>query len=290
MSNPSFKDGLLKIGKSDRHPRERKTELETTGVPHPFTLEYYVQVNDHHSLEMQVHRKLDKYRSSSTREFFLISAPKAIDAIRELAEPAKSAETVLWKDPVEVERETRQREEKQHKIRESQEKKEKERLIRERMNILKQDLTSIISQTRENLSGDLYKFHHLEPDYVAIACVLSFFGYPLAMIALFAAGLHPGVVHSILLTIVGFVIFACTQKNKECAKKQESHLAQWDNLVSSHVSSIDKRVDEIGRILVKDPSWRHTMPAYERTERESLHKVMTEKRENFINKVKRQAL
>jgi len=219
MSNPSFKDGLLKVGKSDRHPRERKAELETTGVPRPFTLEYYVRVDDHHSLENRVHKKLDEYRSSSTREFFQISVPKAIDVMRELATPAKSDETVLWDDPAEVERETRQREEKQRKIRESQERNEKEKLMRERMNSLKQDLTNIISQIRDDLSFDLYKFHRLEPDYATIVGVLSFFGYPFAMVALFAIGLHPGATHLLLIAIVGFAIFCVRSKNPDSTTK-----------------------------------------------------------------------
>ena len=37
MSNPSFSDGRIKIGKSNRDPDTyRKDELDSTGVPEPF--------------------------------------------------------------------------------------------------------------------------------------------------------------------------------------------------------------------------------------------------------------
>jgi len=46
MSNDSFKESLLKIGKSSRHPESfRKKELETTGVPGKFRVEYVVFTN-----------------------------------------------------------------------------------------------------------------------------------------------------------------------------------------------------------------------------------------------------
>tara|TARA_A100001015_G_C14355920_1_gene468566 strand:+ start:320 stop:514 length:195 start_codon:yes stop_codon:yes gene_type:complete len=44
MSNPSFTDGKIKIGKSQKDPALRKEELNTTGLPEPFELEYYALV------------------------------------------------------------------------------------------------------------------------------------------------------------------------------------------------------------------------------------------------------
>ena len=41
MSNPSFADGRIKIGKSDRDPEEiGKPALNSTGEPEPFKVEY----------------------------------------------------------------------------------------------------------------------------------------------------------------------------------------------------------------------------------------------------------
>tara|TARA_A100001011_G_C14230593_1_gene808623 strand:- start:939 stop:1121 length:183 start_codon:yes stop_codon:yes gene_type:complete len=55
MSNPVFPD-LIKIGKSDSDLTvSTKHELETAGVPEPFTVEYYAFVEDHNDILGQVH-------------------------------------------------------------------------------------------------------------------------------------------------------------------------------------------------------------------------------------------
>lgn len=71
MSNPSFVSGRVKIGKSDRDPeRYRKDELETTGVPEPFHVEYFALVEDHDGIERALHKKFAEQRVRSSREFF----------------------------------------------------------------------------------------------------------------------------------------------------------------------------------------------------------------------------
>lgn len=71
MSNDSFKESLLKIGKSSRHPESfRKRELETTGVPGKFWVEYVVFTENFDEYEKKVHRLFDKERYSKNREFF----------------------------------------------------------------------------------------------------------------------------------------------------------------------------------------------------------------------------
>jgi hypothetical protein len=83
MSNPSFIVGRVKIGKSDRDPMEfRKYELETTGVPEPFKVEYFAFVDDHHSVEKAVHAALEACRGNKLREFFDISVSEAVSIIR----------------------------------------------------------------------------------------------------------------------------------------------------------------------------------------------------------------
>jgi T5orf172 domain len=85
MSNAAFRDGLIKVGKSDRDPNEhRKYELETTGVPQNFTVEYYAFVDDHHRIERLLHGKLDHKRPNKQREFFHASVEEVVLAIREL--------------------------------------------------------------------------------------------------------------------------------------------------------------------------------------------------------------
>ena len=47
MSNASFSDGRIKIGMSSKDPVERKSELESSGVPEPFVIEYKAMVDDY---------------------------------------------------------------------------------------------------------------------------------------------------------------------------------------------------------------------------------------------------
>ena len=55
MSNASFSDGRIKIGMSSKDPIERKSELESSGVPEPFVIEYKAMVDDYQKIEQKVH-------------------------------------------------------------------------------------------------------------------------------------------------------------------------------------------------------------------------------------------
>lgn len=105
MSNPSFQKDLVKIGKSDRDPSIRSSELFTTGVPQSFNIEYYAFVLNHDSLELAVHRSLAKYRFNESREFFNCPIPAAIETIRELAKSELKFEEVFYKDVENIEKE-----------------------------------------------------------------------------------------------------------------------------------------------------------------------------------------
>jgi len=86
MSNPSLSEGLLKIGKSDKDPTKyRVDELQTTGVPEPFKVEYYAFIDDPDALERTVHSLLSKTRHSANREFFKCSIEEAVKCIQENA-------------------------------------------------------------------------------------------------------------------------------------------------------------------------------------------------------------
>ena len=82
LSNAAM-PGLLKIGRTDRHPEQRARELRTTGVPHPFLLEHHVSVQDSVSAETQVHHLLQANggRMSADREFFSVNLQYAIETL-----------------------------------------------------------------------------------------------------------------------------------------------------------------------------------------------------------------
>ena len=80
LSNPSM-PGLVKIGKTTTSPSQRMSELHSTGVPTPFTLEFSVKVEDCHAGERAAHDALNKHRHSSNREFFRVPVKAAIRAL-----------------------------------------------------------------------------------------------------------------------------------------------------------------------------------------------------------------
>ena len=83
LVNPSM-EGLVKIGKTTRNPRERAKELGVaTGVPTPFILVFDVYVDDCHRAEEYVHTRLGKNRVSSKREFFQVPTNDAIKVLLE---------------------------------------------------------------------------------------------------------------------------------------------------------------------------------------------------------------
>lgn len=121
MSNPAFPN-LLKIGKSKKDPTtDRVNELNQTGVPEPFKVEYYAFVEDEDYLEKAVHRKFASNRPNKNREFFSVDCVEAIDAIRQLSEPRAKIklEETYYVSPEELKRFAEKRE-KEERIREEE--------------------------------------------------------------------------------------------------------------------------------------------------------------------------
>ncbi|WP_275628999.1 GIY-YIG nuclease family protein [Pseudomonas sp. 273] len=70
LSNPSM-PGIYKVGKTDRAPSQRCFELSnSTSVPEPFDILFYVEVDSALQTERALHRELDAVRVSPNREFF----------------------------------------------------------------------------------------------------------------------------------------------------------------------------------------------------------------------------
>lgn len=82
LSNPSMK-GLVKIGFTERSPEERLAELQGTGVPTDFVLEYKFLSADPAGDEKKIHTLLDDYRINKKREFFEVSLELAIKTVEE---------------------------------------------------------------------------------------------------------------------------------------------------------------------------------------------------------------
>lgn len=74
--------GLLKVGFSTKDPWLRVEELNGTGLPHPFKVEYDVIVHGPKEVEQAVHRSLSKEHEA--KEFFRLSLADAIITVREV--------------------------------------------------------------------------------------------------------------------------------------------------------------------------------------------------------------
>ena len=94
MTNAAFLD-LVKIGKSAKDPQYRKVDLETTGVPDQFIVEYFAFVKDFHRVEMAVHNQLSSFRYKENREFFGCGVTKGITTIRDCASSGMKYEEIL---------------------------------------------------------------------------------------------------------------------------------------------------------------------------------------------------
>ena len=84
ITNPSFPK-YVKVGWTRHNPHKRIGDIDTTGVPTPFDLNYVACVDDARKLEKLTHQFLDRHRVRSSREFFEVSAMCAREAIRSVA-------------------------------------------------------------------------------------------------------------------------------------------------------------------------------------------------------------
>lgn len=80
FSNPSM-SGVIKVGRTDKSPQRRVSELHTTGVPTAFDIELSLEVEDGRKCEKAAHKALEQYRLAANREFFRIEPQAAIEKI-----------------------------------------------------------------------------------------------------------------------------------------------------------------------------------------------------------------
>lgn len=82
LSNESFPD-LLKIGLTTISPEDRAKQLNSSGVPTPFKVEWSVQVKDAPKIEKQIHTHFAEFRVNPSREFFRVSLSDLINYVSE---------------------------------------------------------------------------------------------------------------------------------------------------------------------------------------------------------------
>lgn len=81
ISNPSM-PGLLKIGYSLKDPSIRARELEGTGMPTPYRVEYAALVDDPHRIEQSLHDRFAHFRKR--KEWFAMTLDTLVPTVREV--------------------------------------------------------------------------------------------------------------------------------------------------------------------------------------------------------------
>lgn len=99
LTNPSFKEDWVKIGKSSRPVDVRSKELDNTAVPLPFEIFATMRTCKYNEVEKLVHKTIDRLtdlRIRQNREFFNVAPQIALDIFRDIATTIDDAEVVLY--------------------------------------------------------------------------------------------------------------------------------------------------------------------------------------------------
>lgn len=73
--------GIIKIGTTKRHPRERALTLSRS-LPTRFVVEYFQKCTNANAAENAAHRRLRTFRVARSREFFAVPVNDAIVAVK----------------------------------------------------------------------------------------------------------------------------------------------------------------------------------------------------------------
>ena len=101
LTNPSFREDWVKIGKSSRSVDVRSKELDNTAVPLPFEIYATLKTEKYETVEKQIHRQIDRLtdrRIRPNREFFNIAPSVALDIMRDIADLLEDAELAVYAD------------------------------------------------------------------------------------------------------------------------------------------------------------------------------------------------
>ena len=99
LTNPSFKEDWVKIGKSSRHVDVRSKELDNTAVPLPFEIFATMRTCKYNEVEKLVHKTIDRLtdlRIRQNREFFNVAPQMALDIFKDIATTIDDAEVILY--------------------------------------------------------------------------------------------------------------------------------------------------------------------------------------------------
>lgn len=101
LTNPSFREDWVKIGKSARPVDIRSKELNNTAVPLPFEIFATMKTVKYNEVEKLVHHIIDNltnYRIRQNREFFNVAPQKALEIFKEIAQTIDDAVIIEYEN------------------------------------------------------------------------------------------------------------------------------------------------------------------------------------------------
>ena len=101
LTNPSFKEDWVKIGKSSRPVDVRSKELDNTAVPLPFEIYATMQTTKFAEVESIIHKQIDRLtdlRIRQNREFFNVHPAQALEILTDLARAIEDAVVMKYED------------------------------------------------------------------------------------------------------------------------------------------------------------------------------------------------
>ena len=101
LTNDSFREDWVKIGRSSRPVDVRSKELDNTAVPLPFKVYATIQTTKYTNVERIVHKQIDRLtdlRIRQNREFFNVEPTLALDILLDLATAIDDAVVMQYVD------------------------------------------------------------------------------------------------------------------------------------------------------------------------------------------------
>ncbi len=101
LTNPSFREDWVKIGKSSRPVDIRSKELDNTAVPLPFEIYATLKTEKYDIVEKKIHKAIDRLtdlRIRQNREFFNIKPELALEIFKDEATILDDAVITLYEN------------------------------------------------------------------------------------------------------------------------------------------------------------------------------------------------
>jgi hypothetical protein len=109
LTNPSFREDWVKIGKSSRPVDVRSKELDNTAVPLPFEIFATMKTTKYNEVEKLVHKTIDRLtnlRIRQNREFFNVAPQIALDIFRDISMTIDDAEIKEYENNMPIDPDT----------------------------------------------------------------------------------------------------------------------------------------------------------------------------------------